>query len=116
MKTIFFGLFITLSGALFAPVYADPGSSCHFHGTKVASESTVIQCANSRKDTLVKSGKLDKTWGTIKHDTIALVDGKKGKEWKVIFKNPVETDAEKNTLYMFFTSPGNFIAANFTGK
>jgi hypothetical protein len=26
------------------------------------------------------------------------------------------TDASKQTLYIFFSQPGNFIAANFTGK
>ena len=26
------------------------------------------------------------------------------------------TDKSKETLYMFFTPPGNFIAANFTGQ
>jgi hypothetical protein len=44
------------------------------------------------------------------------VDGKKGKEWKVAFKDPGAKDKSKETLYMFFTMTGNFIAANFTGK
>ena len=116
MEAIVLAIAITLSGALASPAYADPGSSCHFHGTKAASESTVIQCANNRKETLVKSGKLDKTWGSAKVESAALVDGRKGKEWKVMYNNPLEPDTEKRSLYMFFTAPGNFIAANFTGK
>ncbi|MCU0925878.1 MAG: DUF6488 family protein [Hydrogenophaga sp.] len=32
------------------------------------------------------------------------------------FKNPAATDASKQTLYLFFSQPGNFIAANFTGQ
>ena len=43
-------------------------------------------------------------------------EGKKGKEWKVTFKDPAAKDKTKETLYMFFTQPGNFIAANFTGQ
>jgi len=96
--------------------YAGPGDSCHFHGSKPAAETTIIQCANQRKDGLVKSGKLDKSWATINHTSIAYVDGKKGKEWKVMFNNPAVPDQAKANLYMFFTPPGNFIAANYTGQ
>ena len=32
------------------------------------------------------------------------------------FKEPGAADKAKETLYMFFTVQGNFIAANFTGK
>jgi hypothetical protein len=48
--------------------------------------------------------------------SIEAVDGKKGKEWKVTFKDATPKDKSKETLYMFFTLPGNFIAANFTGQ
>ena len=37
------------------------------------------------------------------------------KELKLSFKNPAEKDASKQTLYMFYSLTGNFIAANFTG-
>ena len=32
------------------------------------------------------------------------------------FKDVASKDKAKETLYMFFTAPGNFIAANFTGQ
>lgn len=32
------------------------------------------------------------------------------------FKNPAIEDVTKQTLYMFYTLTGNFIATNFTGK
>jgi hypothetical protein len=106
-----------LAAALAAPAArADAGSSCHFHGSKPAAEATVLGCAAQRKDNLVKAGKLGAGWQTIKHDSIALVDGKKGKEWKVSFKNAAVPDKGKDTLYMFFTPVGNFIAANFSGQ
>ncbi len=97
-------------------VRADAGSSCHFHGSKPASETTVLGCATQRKETLVKARKLEAGWLGIKHETIALVDGKKGKEWKVSFTNPSVEDKDKKTLYMFFTPVGNFVAANFSGQ
>jgi Family of unknown function (DUF6488) len=44
------------------------------------------------------------------------VDGKKGKEWKVRYSNPAAADKAKQTLFIFFSHSGNFIAANFTGQ
>lgn len=99
-----------------APALADKGSSCHFHDSKAATDATVVGCANQRKEALVKAGKLDKSWETAKQDKVEQVDGRKSKEWKVAFKNPAAKDKSKDTLYMFFTMPGNFIAANFTGQ
>ena len=94
---------------------ADVGGSCHFHGNKPASETVVTDCAAKRKDALVKAGKLDASWQAVKLDKAELVDGQKGKEWKVSFKNPAVADTTKQTLYIFFSQPGNFIAANHTG-
>lgn len=99
-----------------APAFSSPGGSCHFHGTKPAAEATVASCAVQRKDALISSGKIDGAWKTVKQDKVEQVDGKKGKEWKVTFKDPAAKDKTRETLYMFFTVPGNFIAANFTGQ
>ncbi len=98
------------------PAMASEGGSCHFHGSKPAAEATVLGCAQQRKEALVKAGKIDASWQAIKHDKVEAVDGKKGKEWKVTFKDPAAKDKAKETLYIFFTAPGNFIAANFTGQ
>jgi hypothetical protein len=106
---------IALFGAAL-PALADEGGSCHFHGSKPVAESVVLGCAKQRKQALVKSGKLEPSWQALQHSAIEQVDGKKGKEWKVAFKDPAARDKAKETLYMFFTPTGNFIAANFTGK
>ncbi len=108
---------IILSAAAWAPTtYADTGGSCHFHGSKPAAESVVTGCADQRKKTLIKGGKLDASWAAIKPEKVETIDGKKGKEWKLTFKNPAVTDASKQALYMFYSLSGNFIAANFTGQ
>ena len=99
-----------------APVLADAGSSCHFHGSKPATESVVIGCAAQRKASLIKDGKLDGSWQNVQPSKPEAVDGRKGREWKVTFRNPAVADKTKETLYMFYTLPGNFIAANFTGQ
>lgn len=98
------------------PALSDKGASCHFHGNQAAAEATVTGCAQQRKESLVKAGKLDASWQAVPQQRIEMVDGKKGKEWKVIFKHPTAADKSKDTLYLFFTASGNFIAANFTGQ
>ena len=111
-----------LASALLSALIASPaawageGGSCHFHGKKPATEAVVIDCAGQRKASLVAAGKLEASWKTIPNEKPELVDGQKGKEWKVMFKNPAAADATKQTLYIFFSEPGNFIGANHTGQ
>lgn len=101
----------------FSPMaLADKGSSCHFHGKTPATEAVVTDCATQRRDALVKGGKLESSWQSAKLGKLELVDGKKGKEWKATFTNPSAADKTKQNLYVFFSHPGNFIAANFTGQ
>lgn len=103
--------------ALSAPqVWAGADSNCHFHGYKPASEATVSGCANDRKAQLIKQGKLDASWGSAPVGKLEHVEGKKGKEWRVTFANAAEKDKAKQSLYMFYTLQGNFIAANHTGQ
>jgi len=116
MKTLICSILFSFISLVPFVSSAGPGDTCHFHGSKPAAEATILQCANQRKDGLVKGGKLEQSWSVIKHESIAYVDGKKGKEWKVIFVNPDAPDKTKTNLFMFFTAPGNFIAANYTGQ
>jgi len=107
------------AAGLFASTGAHAGAdgSCHFHGSKPAAEATVIQCATQYKNQLVEGGKLEKSWQAVaKVDKLEQVDGKRSKEWKLSFKNPAAADKAKDTLYLFYTLPGNFIAANHTGQ
>lgn len=108
---------LSLAGGPFPPVArADPGSSCHFHGSKTAEEAVVLECAAKRIETLVAKGKVDAAWKGRAHDAIELVQLPKGKEWKVTFSNPRAKDPAKAKLYIFFSHTGNFLAANHTGK
>ncbi len=107
---------LTLGLALSSPALAGDAESCHFHGSKAASQDTITGCAAKRQQALVASGKIDKSWQAIKPASIEQVDGQRGKEWKLSYKNPAALDKTKDTLFLFFTLQGNFIAANFTGK
>jgi kynurenine formamidase len=109
----------TFTAALFVSTgtHAGADASCHFHGSKPAVEATVIECATQYKNKLVEGGKLEKSWQTVtKVDKLEQIDGKRSKEWKLSFKNPAAADKTKDTLYLFYTLPGNLIAANHTGQ
>lgn len=116
MKTSIATLFAAGCLALSMPAFASGESACHFHGSKAASQETVAECAAKRQQTLIASGKLDKSWALIQPATFEQVEGQRGKEWKVTFKDPAAADKAKENLYLFFTAQGNFIAANFSGK
>lgn len=117
MKSIFAASVLAASLLASTAAYAGADAKCHFHGSKPAAEATVIQCATQYKDKLVEGGKLEKSWQAVsKADKLEQVDGKRSKEWKLSFKNPAATDKAKDTLYIYYTLPGNFIAANHTGQ
>jgi hypothetical protein len=97
-------------------VFAGAGEDCHFHGSKPAAKETVLKCADKRMERLIARGKLDAGWKAIAPESITAIDGEKGKEWKVVIKNPAANDKTKATLYLFFSENGNFIAANHSGK
>ena len=102
--------------ALAPAAYAGGGGDCHFHGNAPAKESIVTACAKQQKDALAAKGKIDASWKTVSLEKAETVDGKSKKEWKLTYKNPAEKDASKQTLFMFYSLSGNFIAANFTGQ
>jgi Family of unknown function (DUF6488) len=115
-RTFIATLILAATFGIASPALAGEGGSCHFHGSKPAAEGTVGGCAADRKAALIKAGKLEASWQSVQASTVEAVETQKGKEWKVTFKNPAAADKTKDTLYMFFTVPGNFIAANFTGQ
>ena len=103
---------------LAAPVMAgtghDHGSSGHSHGP--ASSEAIIKKAANQVKSLVERGKLDKSWVGIKADGASQKTFSNESEWVVTFKNDKVSAPEKQTLYMFFTLDGSYIASNFTGK
>lgn len=116
MNKLLMTLFAASGLMLSMPALAGDAENCHFHGSKAATQDVVSSCAVKRQQALISSGKIDKSWQAIKPASFEQVDGQRGKEWKVMFKDPAAADKTKENLYMFFTAQGNFIAANFTGK
>ena len=115
MKKFLMVTIITAASLSATVALADERSGCHFHGNTPAASETVASCALQRKGILIKNGKINKSWQSVTQDKIEQVEGKKGKEWRVTFRDPNAKDKTKETLYIYFTVTGNFIAANFTG-
>ena len=89
-----------------------PGGS-HSHGP--ISSASAIKKAEGQVMSLVERSKLDKSWSGIKAAEANKKDFGKGQEWVVSFKNE-KAEAGKQTLYVFYTLTGSYLATNFTGK
>ena len=104
MKKLLIALCAASGLTLSLAALAGDAEDCHFHGSRAASQETVSGCAVKRQQALITSGKIDKSWQAIKPATFEQVDGQRGKEWKVTFKDSAAADKSKETLYMFFTA------------
>lgn len=90
-----------------------PGGS-HSYGQLTA--ASAVKMAEKQVKTLVERGKLEKSWADIKASEATQKDFGKGPEWVVTFKNEKVADPAKQTLYVFYTQTGSYLASNFTGK
>lgn len=90
-----------------------PGGS-HSHGP--ISSDAAVKKAEKQVKTLIARGKLDKTWTDAKVIGATQKDAGQGPEWIVTVKNEKASDPAKQTLYVFYTANGNYLATNFSGK
>ena len=119
MKRIIFCLMVltafTAIPAFGAGDHGHGGHDDHGHGHDQPadlSEAKIIEKASGYVARMVEKGKLDASWRGISPTEARENDHH---EWMVTFNNPKEEDPEKQTLYMFLTPSGKYIAANFTG-
>ena len=104
-----------------APVYAGAGHSHdkdggHSHSSGPISEVKAKDKATRTMHNLVKRGVINKSWTTAKVIKAEKQSFSKGEEWVVSFYNDKEKDKTKQTLYIFYSLDGHYIAANYTGK
>lgn len=116
IKTMILTLALTVS-----PLTALAGGGHgHSHGTAQVSaevaQSQAETVANMRVSILVNKGKIDKSWKSIKVASAEKKMNGHQTEWVVTYNNDQMTDTAKRTLYVFISSTGDYIAANFTGK
>lgn len=111
-------IFVAFTLLLAAPAFAGAG---HEHGPGGShtlgpiTATAAIEKAEGQVKSLVERGKLDKSWSGIKAAEATQKDFGKGPEWVVSFKNE-KAEAGQQTLYVFYTLSGSYLATNFTGK
>lgn len=118
MQTIIFSFILSLSPmAVLAGENHDHGHDHgHSHSHDPVSRSQAEQVAIKSVAQLVEKGKINSSW---KSANVAKSEKKKfgdNMEWVVSFNNEKISDTSKQTLYVFLSLTGEYIAANFTGK
>jgi len=116
MKHFTSGL-ILLSLLLITPMITLAGAGHdHGHSHEPISGTEAQMKAKQKVQQLVKTGKIDATWGNIKSSSISQKDYGHGPEWVVVFKNNKVSDTSKQTLYLFYSQDGHYLAANYDGS
>lgn len=115
IRAVVFGLTLALS-----PLGVNAGSG-HDHGGgghahSMVSSELAMEMATQKVQQLVSAGKLDATWSAVTASGAEQKAFAKGPEWVVTFKNDKVADATKQTLYVFMSLDGHYIAANYTGN
>lgn len=86
----------------------------HSHAPVTAEKASAI--ATKIVSNLVDQNVLEPSWKSV---NIAKIEEKVfngSKEWVVSFNNPQVQEEKKQTLYIFLTLSGEYVAANYTGK
>ncbi|MDP2806197.1 MAG: DUF6488 family protein [Gallionellaceae bacterium] len=117
MRTLLTAMFVS-SVVFVTPAMAETahvhGPGGHMHGP--VSSEFVIQKASEKVKSLIENGKLDASWSNYQIIGTSQREMSTGKEWVVSLKNDKAKEVEKQSLHLFFTSYGSYIATNFSGK
>lgn len=106
-------LFVLLA----SPVYAGAGHDHgHGHSHEPVTQVEAEEIAANSVAKLVQRKKIDGSWSTVAVHSSEQKEFGGQMEWVVIFKNEKVTDPEKQTLYVFLTLEGRYLAANYTGN
>lgn len=109
---------VLFSSLLFAaPLMAGAGHDHdHGHSHGPVSSDEAVKKASKRLGQLVDAGKIDESWSVAKTASVEKKTYANGLEWVVSFVNDKISDASKQTLYIFYSLDGHYIAANYTGN
>lgn len=98
-----------------APAFSGPGHE-HSHSHGAITEEQAKEKATQQVADLASKGKVEKSWSEIKPTKAYQKTFKQDPEWVVEFVNAAVPDKAKQTLYVFYTLDGHYMAANFSGK
>ncbi|MFT7186480.1 MAG: hypothetical protein ACI84K_001883 [Pseudohongiellaceae bacterium] len=106
-------LFLLLAIPAFAGSGHDHG---HGHSHEPITKAEAEEIATKSVTKLVKRKTIDSSWASVSvHKSERKEFGGK-MEWVVLFMNEKISDHEKQTLYVFLSSEGQYLAANYTGS
>lgn len=113
-------LCILMTSALFFgyPVtntFAGPGHDGHSHSHDISSDDAKKK-ARDIVAKLVEKKKVAASWQNVDAQNVEKKRFGKKDEWVVSFHNAKESNSTKQTLYIFLSMEGKYIAANFTGQ
>lgn len=111
-------IFFILALGLFSSTVLAGGNHDHGHGHShgPVDQASAEKIAAGKVANLANNGKIDKSWNTTKVDKAEQKQFGNQMEWVVSFKNDKVSDPEKQTLFVFLTLDGRYLAANYTGK
>lgn len=98
---------------------AGPGgghSHDHGHASDPITSEQAVKKASKHVQKLVKKGKIDASWSGVMAKSVEEKTYGHGPEWVVAFQNKSIEVPEKQTLYIFYTINGKYLASNFTGQ
>ena len=103
-----------LSFLTVTPAIAGTG---HSHGQeKAITTEQVTSRASQNIERLIDAGKIDASWKEVKVSSIEQKTFSHDLEWVVKLTNNKISDTSKQSLYMFFSLGGTYLAANYTGQ
>lgn len=86
----------------------------HSHGPVSSDEA--MSRADKKVHQLATKGVIDASWSGVQATSAEQKTFAKDVEWVIVFKNDKLKDPTKQTLYLFFSLDGYYIAANYSGK
>jgi len=116
IKSILFSAVLFLSPvSVFAGSGHDHGHD-HGHSHAPITQGEIETVAKSGMLNLVEQKKIDDSWKSVAIEKAIKKEFNGSEEWVISFKNEAISDASKQTIYIFLTLSGEFIAANYTGQ
>lgn len=106
-------------GLVGTPAVAGPGhdhDQGHGHSHGPVAGNVASEKAAKKIEQLVQAGKIDASWAGVKPVSVEQKTFANGPEWVITFKNDRVKETSKQTLYLFFSLDGHYIAANHTGE
>jgi ABC-type protease/lipase transport system fused ATPase/permease subunit len=88
----------------------------HSHDQQTITSEEAVSRASEMVNKLAKAGKIDTTWASVASNNVEQKTFSHDPEWVVTFKNTKVSDVAKQSLYVFFSIDGQYIATNYTGK